>query len=106
MEKSKLKQQNLVIAFIVCLLSLLLMHHPAWATVAGQADIIIDTEAGQPVYLTKGKLVKIKSPAMIKRAHIVDPKIAELIYSKTQSPRWVFISGKAVGSHPAHPLGK
>lgn len=88
----------MVIAFIVCLLSLLLVHHPAWAADSGGTEIIIDTQSGKPINLMVNKLAKIKSPAVIKRAHIVNPKIAELIYSQTQSPRWVFVSGKAVGS--------
>ncbi|MBW6521764.1 MAG: pilus assembly protein N-terminal domain-containing protein, partial [Desulfoarculaceae bacterium] len=98
MEKNNRKQQNLMMVFVVCLLSLLLMDHPAGAAVAGQADIIIDTEAGRPVNLTVNKLGKLRSPLVVQRAHVVNPEIAELIYSPTQSPQWVFISGKSVGT--------
>lgn len=98
MEKSKLKQQNLVIAFIVCLLSLLLVHHPAWAAVAGQADIIIDTEVGQPVYLTVGKLGKLRSPQAVTRAHIVNPKIAKLDDNLIYTRHVIFIRGISVGT--------
>jgi pilus assembly protein CpaC len=98
MEKSKYQQQNLVMVFATCLLSLLLIHHPAWSADSGRTEISIDTESGQSINLMVNKLAKLKSPSVIKRAHIVNPEIAELIYSKTQSPRWIFVSGKAVGS--------
>ncbi len=99
MEKSnKYKQQNLVMIFAACLLSILLAHHPAWSADSNKTEITIDTQSGQTINLMVNKLAKLKSPAVIKRAYIVNPKIAELIYSKSQSPRWVFVSGKAVGS--------
>ena len=98
MEKNNRKQQNLMMVFVVCLLSLLLMDHPAGAAVVGQTDIFIDTEAGRPVNLTVNKLGKLRSPMVVQRAHVVNPEIAELIYSPTQSPQWVFISGKSVGT--------
>ncbi len=98
MEKSKLEKQSLVIVCVVSLLSVLFMIHPAWSATTGKAEIIIDTEPGQPINLLVNKLAKLKSPSVIKRAYVVNPEIAELIYSKTQSPKWVFVSGKSVGT--------
>jgi len=98
MEKSKRGKQGLMMTFAVCLLNVLLVTHPAWAAGPGTADIIIDTEAGRPVNLTVNKLGKLRSPLVVQRAHVVNPEIAELIYSPTQSPQWVFISGKSVGT--------
>lgn len=60
--------------------------------------MVIDTESGTTVHLIKDKLAKLRSSQEIKRAHVVNPAIAELIYSETQSPRWVFVSGKGVGT--------
>lgn len=95
---SKRKKQNLVIVFIVCLLSIPLAIKPVWSAGGSETDIIIDTETGISINLVVNKLAKLKSPSVIKRAHVVNPEIAELIYSKSQSPRWVFVSGKTVGS--------
>ncbi len=98
MKQNKGNQQHMMTVVIMCLLSVLLTHHAAWTATAGKADIIIDTEGGQPVHLIVNKLGKLKSPLVIQRAHIVNPEIAELIYSETQSPQWVFVSGKSVGT--------
>lgn len=98
MEKSKRKKQSLVAVFVLCLLSVLLAIPPAWSAGGSETAITIDTKAGKPIDLIVNKLAKLKSPAVIKRAHVVNPAIAELIYSKTQSPKWVFVSGKSVGT--------
>ena len=98
MEKGKREKQNVAMVFALCLLSILLVMSPAWAVGIPKPAIVVDTEEGKPVNLTVNKLAKLKSPWTIKRAHIVNPKIAELVYSKTQSPKWVFISGLSVGS--------
>ncbi|WP_136796450.1 type II and III secretion system protein family protein [Desulfosediminicola ganghwensis] len=68
------------------------------ASIATAAEIEIDTKSGKPINLQINKLGKIKSPWPVARAHVVDPEIAELVYSKTQSPYWVFVSGKSAGT--------
>jgi len=68
------------------------------ASIATAAEIEIDTKSGKPINLQINKLGKIKSPWPVARAHVVDPEVAELVYSKTQSPYWVFISGKSAGT--------
>lgn len=98
MEKSKRVKQSMGIVCLLCILSILLMIHPAWSADTGKTEISIDTKAGQSINLIVNRLGKFKSKSVIKRAHIVNPEIAELIYSKTQSPRWVFVSAKSVGS--------
>ncbi len=97
MEKSKRVKQSVMSIFALWFLSVLLVIQPAWSADTGKTDIIVDTATGKPINLIVNKLCKLKSPTVIKRAHIVNPDIAELIYSKTQSPKWVFVSGKSVG---------
>ncbi len=98
METGKREKQNVTIVFALFLVSILFVISSAWAVGIPKPAIVVDTEAGMPVNLTVNKLAKLKSPWKIKRAHIVNPEIAELVYSKTQSPQWVFVSGKSVGS--------
>jgi pilus assembly protein CpaC len=98
METSKHARQNPGFVIITCLLSLLLMTHAAWSADSRKAEIIVDTESGRPINLAVNKLAKLKAPSVVARAHIVNPEIAELIYSNTQSPLWVFVSGKKAGS--------
>ncbi|MCI5208698.1 MAG: hypothetical protein D3910_07870, partial [Candidatus Electrothrix sp. ATG2] len=98
MEKGKGGKQIWATVYAVCVFSILLVIQPVRAADMTENGIRIDTDGGRIVNLVVNKLAKIKSPAVIKRAHIVNPKIAELIYSKTQSPNWVFVSGKAVGT--------
>ncbi len=98
MEKSKRKKQSLMIVCVLCFLSVLFVSYPSWSADTGKTEISIDTNSGQPINLIVNKLGKLKSTSVIKRAHVVNPEIAELIYSKTQSPRWVFVSAKSVGS--------
>lgn len=71
---------------------------PLFIQAAGEADITIDTGSGRQITLLINKLAKLKSSQVITRAHVVNPEIAELIYSKTQSPHWVFVSGKSIGT--------
>ena len=97
MEKRKCVKQRLAVVCALCFLNILLVIYPAWSA-GGKAKIIIDTKSGQAINLIVNKLGKLKSSSVIKRAHVVNPEIAELIYSKTQSPKWVFISGKSVGT--------
>lgn len=98
METSKHERLNPGFVFITCLLSLLLMTHHAWSADSRKAEIIVDTGSGQSINLAVNKLAKLKAPSVVARAHIVNPEIAELIYSNTQSPLWVFVSGKKAGS--------
>lgn len=66
------------------------------ATAAG--TVTVDAESGKPIRLAVNRLAKIRSSQIIKRAHVVNPEIAELVYSETQSPNWVFVSGKSIGA--------
>jgi pilus assembly protein CpaC len=88
--------------FGLVILSLLLAAPPACAAAApataAPAEVVIDTAFGRPIALTVNKLAKLKSPRKIQRAHVVNPAIAELVYSPSQSPQWVFVSGKTVGT--------
>lgn len=63
-----------------------------------EPTVTIDTEPGRPIQLEINRLAKLRVSETVKRAHVVNPKIAELIYSETQSPDWVFVSGKAIGT--------
>lgn len=98
MKKAKLFKLRFALVLVLCLLGVSLGMVPASATASIKPDVVIDTDLGRPINLTINKLGKLKSSRVIKRAHIVNPAIAELIYSDTQSPQWVFVSGKAVGS--------
>ncbi len=71
---------------------------PAWAAESIKADVVIDTEPGRPIYLTVNKLGKLRASKPITRALVVNPEIAEIFTSKSQSPYWVFVSGKSVGT--------
>lgn len=98
MKKAKLFKLRFGVVLVLCLLSVSLGMVPARAADSIKPDVVIDTDLGKPINLTINKLGKLKSSRVIKRAHVVNPAIAELIYSDTQSPQWVFVSGKAVGS--------
>ena len=82
--------------FVFCTCCLLLIGGPTAAKSA--STVKIDTEPGKPVHLLINRLAKLHSSENVLRAHVVNPDIAELIYSKTQSPEWVFVSGKSIGT--------
>jgi pilus assembly protein CpaC len=63
-----------------------------------QSQVVVDTQTPQTLELAVGKLGKIRSNKPIKRSFIANPEIAEIIYSKTQSPKWVFCSAKSPGT--------
>ena len=70
-----------------------------WPSAAqGETTVTVDTEPGKPVLLEINRMAKLRSSEIIKRAHIVNPKIAEIVYSETQSPNWVFVSGQSIGA--------
>jgi pilus assembly protein CpaC len=70
-----------------------------WPSAAqSETTVTVDTEPGKPVLIEINRMAKLRSSEIIKRAHIVNPKIAEIIYSETQSPNWVFVSGKSIGA--------
>jgi len=98
MEKRKRKLHYEVIILIFCFICTLTSAYPVWSAQTAKNTVNIDTSSGESVYLNVNKLAKIHSSTAVTRAHIVNPDIAELVYSKTQSPRWVFISGKSVGT--------
>ena len=68
------------------------------AAVKESETVVIDTKVGEHIELVINRLAKFKSREVIKRAHVVNPEIAELVYSETQSPNWLFLSGKAIGA--------
>jgi pilus assembly protein CpaC len=68
------------------------------AFAAKTPDVVVDMDAGQSINLVVGKLGKLKSSKPVKRAHMVQPEIAELIVTNSQSPHWVFFSAKAAGT--------
>lgn len=98
MEKPKRSVQKLVLILIACLLGISTGMLPVRAADGPRADVVIDADLGKPIHLTKNKLAKLKSSRMIARALVVNPAIAEIFSSTTQSPNWVFISGKEVGT--------
>ncbi|MCJ7602211.1 MAG: pilus assembly protein N-terminal domain-containing protein, partial [Desulfobulbaceae bacterium] len=63
-----------------------------------QSQIVVDTQTPQTLELAVGKLGKIRSDKPIFRSFIANPEIAEIIYSNTQSPQWVFCSAKSPGA--------
>lgn len=100
MEQGKRKKQHLVLVSVIGMLSVLLVIQPVWSAGGGtpKTDIKVYTKTENKVELKVNMLARLESPSVIKRAHIVNPEIAELIYSETQSPQWVFVSGKSMGS--------
>ena len=68
------------------------------AFAAKTPDVVVDMDAGQTINLVVGKLGKLKSRKPVKRAHMVNPAVAELIVSSTQSTQWVFFSAKTAGT--------
>jgi len=98
MEKSRRGKQKLVLIFIICLLGVLPGSVFAKAAKSGKADVFIDTELGIPINLTLNKLAKLRVSVPVARALVVNPEIGEIFSSKTQSPYWVFVSGKSIGT--------
>ena len=84
-----------VLLFIIC--SSIKIALPS-SSIAAPAEIKIDTQSGKQINLQVNKLGRIQSPWVVARAHVVNPDVAELVYSKTQSPYWVFVSGKSAGT--------
>lgn len=66
MEKSKRVKQSMGIVCLLCILSILLMIHPAWSADTGKTEISIDTKAGQSINLIVNRLGKFKSKSVIK----------------------------------------
>ncbi|MFT5728445.1 MAG: pilus assembly protein CpaC [Desulforhopalus sp.] len=63
------------------------------------SDVVVVTDAGQTINLVVGKLGKLKSSKMVKKYHVVDPKVIELMVpDETDSKYWVFFSAKASGT--------
>lgn len=98
MEKNIMKLQQLFISvlfgFLLCLVA---GQFPAEAANRA-ADVAIDADLGKEIHLTVNKLAKLKSSRMIARSLVVNPEIAEIFASPTQSPNWVFVSGKSIGT--------
>jgi len=69
---------------------------PAWSS-AVQTQVVAG-EAQRPLELVVGTLGKIQSTKHLARAYIANPEVAEIIYSNTQSSKWVFCSAKAPGT--------
>lgn len=67
---------------------------PAWSVPA----ITVDTNPGQPVQLEVDRMVKLRATEPVSRAMVINEKIAEIYISDTQSPNWVFVAGKSVGT--------
>ena len=80
-----------------CLFGIALSVLPAGAQEM-KADVVIDADLGKSISLSVNKLAKLKSSRMIARSLVVNPEIAEIFTSTTQSPNWVFISGRTVGT--------
>ena len=67
---------------------------PAWSAAAVQ----VDTDPGQPVQVEVNRMVKLRASQAVSRAMVINEKIAEIYISDTQSPNWVFVAGKSVGT--------
>jgi pilus assembly protein CpaC len=92
-----LSARNVYWLFVIFICGVFLTS--SWPSAAqGETTVTVDTEPGKPVLIEINRMAKLRSSEVIKRAHIVNPKIAEIIYSDTQSPNWVFVSGKAIGA--------
>lgn len=98
MEKNRRSRKKLLMILIGCLFSLSSGMLPVLAADNIRADVVIDTDLGRQINLTVNKLGKLKSSRMIARALVVNPEVAEIFASSTQSPNWVFVSGKSVGT--------
>ena len=94
-----LKNVSRKIVFLAVILPLysVCMAAPGWGSEI-QSQVVVDTQTPQTLELAVGKLGKIRSDKPIKRSFIANPEIAEIIYSKTQSPKWVFCSAKSPGT--------
>jgi pilus assembly protein CpaC len=82
----------LIPLLIVCFVS------QGQAFAAKTPDVVVDMDSGQTINIVVGKLGKLKSRKPVKRAHMVNPAVAELIVSSTQSTQWVFFSAKTAGT--------
>lgn len=88
------EQTRWLLIFCTCCLLLV----AGSTSVLGKSTVVIDTKTGVPIELTINRLAKLHSSENVLRAHVVNPDIAEIIYSQTQSPEWVFVSGKSIGT--------
>jgi pilus assembly protein CpaC len=100
------RNKKLVLLFLVCLLGIAPAGLPAGAAESVKSDVLIDTEPGRPVNLIVNKLAKLRASHPIARTLVVNPAIAEIFTSNTQSPYWVYISGKSVGTTQLTVWGK
>lgn len=81
----------------VFFLNVLWLTAPAWSA-AVQTEVVMEGQKEQSLGLVVGKLGKIKSSKPVVRSFVANPEVAEIIYSKNQSPNWVFCSAKAPGT--------
>ena len=94
-----LKSVSRKIIFLAVILPLysLCLVAPGWGS-GIQVQVVVETQTPQTLELVVGKLGKIRSDKPIFRSFVANPEIAEIIYSKTQSPKWVFCSAKSPGT--------
>ncbi|HBG17962.1 MAG TPA: pilus assembly protein CpaC [Desulfobulbaceae bacterium] len=97
MDNTNSRAQRYILVVIGCFLGIAMSVLPAGAAEM-RADVVIDADLGKSINLSVNKLAKLKSSRMIARSLVVNPEIAEIFASTTQSPNWVFISGKSVGT--------
>ncbi len=97
MEKGKAQKQHPAIVFIFCITLVFVAVYPAKSAELSGPVIDVDTDSGEIIHLTINKVAKIRSSEVVGRRHIANPEIAEL-HTNIQTPRWVFVSGKSVGT--------
>lgn len=84
--------------WLVSLLTVCLLFQGQAFAAKTNPDVVVHMDTGQDVNLVVGKLGKLKSRKPVKRSHMVNPNVAELIISETQSPNWVFFSAITAGT--------
>ena len=97
MDKTISRTHRCLFVIVGCLLGIAMSTLPV-GSAEMRADVVIDADLGKSINLTVNKLAKLKSSRMIARSLVVNPEIAEIFTSTTQSPNWVFVSGKAIGT--------
>jgi pilus assembly protein CpaC len=87
------------LCWMVCIVSCFTLgvwQSPAMARSA--SAVMVDATPGQPVQVEVNRMVKLRAPVSVSRAMVINEKIAEIYISDTQSPNWVFVAGKSVGT--------
>lgn len=65
---------------------------------APRSGVQVDTDPGMQVQVEVNRMIKLRAGEPVMRAMVINEKIAEIYISDTQSPNWVFVAGKSIGT--------